>query len=393
MKKTFKFTLTAVIGLFILSCSSDDDSNNGTPIVLTQKADVIENYANIVLANYQDSYDTANSLKTAIDAFVADPSQTTFDAAKSSWKAAREPYGQTEAFRFASGPIDDEDGPEGLLNAWPLDENFIDYVDGNATSGIVNDLTAYPTIDKALLESLNESVDEKSISIGYHAIEFLLWGQDLDDPSEETAGQRPYTDFVDGGTAENQDRRREYLVICADLLLDHLQLMLDEWGNGGAYRATFLALNEDIALRNIITAIGTLSASELATERMFVALDNQDQEDEHSCFSDNTHRDIRLNLQGIANVFRGSYGSVTGASIEDLIDEADATLGGEISTLLATAESTVGATLDPFDLAIATGESSTEGAKVLSAVTALQNFGDGLVTGATAIGVTGINLE
>lgn len=393
MKKTFKFTLTAVIGLFILSCSSDDDSNNGTPIVLTQKADVIENYANIVLANYQDSYDTANSLKTAIDAFVADPSQTTFDATKSSWKAAREPYGQTEAFRFASGPIDDEDGPEGLLNAWPLDENFIDYVDGNTTSGIVNDLTAYPTIDKALLESLNESVDEKSISIGYHAIEFLLWGQDLDDPSEETAGQRPYTDFVDGGTAENQDRRREYLVICADLLLDHLQLMLDEWGNGGAYRATFLALNEDIALRNIITAIGTLSASELATERMFVALDNQDQEDEHSCFSDNTHRDIRLNLQGIANVFRGSYGNVTGASIEDLIDEADATLGDEISTLLATAESTVGDTLDPFDLAIATGESSTEGAKVLSAVTALQNFGDGLVTGATAIEVTGINLE
>ena len=48
-------------------------------------------------------------------------------------------YSPTEVFRFYGGPIDDDNGPEGLLNAWPLDEVFIDYVLGNPDAGIIND--------------------------------------------------------------------------------------------------------------------------------------------------------------------------------------------------------------------------------------------------------------
>ncbi|UOB17993.1 imelysin family protein [Abyssalbus ytuae] len=386
MKKLTKSTLLLFGGL-LLSCSSDDNGN-GQSSENIQKSEVIENYANIVLANYEDSYDAAVQLKVTIDAFVADPTENNFEAAKQAWKTAREPYGQTEAFRFASGPIDDEDGPEGLLNAWPLDEVYIDYVEGDEDAGIINDLTTYPTINRELLISLNNVGGEKNITVGYHAIEFLLWGQDLGDPSDETAGQRPYTDYVDGGTAANQDRRRQYLAICADLLTDHLQLMIDEWKEGGAYRTTFLSLNEDTALKNMLSGIGTLAASELSGERMFTALFNQDQEDEHSCFSDNTHRDIRLNLQGIANVYRGSYKSVNGPSLEDLFEEADTELGAEISAQLADAETTVNATGIPFDLAISTGQTSEEGQKVLNAVNALQDLGDKFVQGGAAIGIT-----
>lgn len=386
MKKiTIKFFFLSALVLGVMSCSSDNSSDDDPGAILIDRAVVIENYADIVIASYSDAITDAQSLKTAIDAFVADPTDDNFTAAKTAWRTSRESYGPTEAFRFADGPIDsgDTEEIEGYLNSWPLDEIYIDYVATNATSGIINDITK--DITKASLAPLNGDGGESNVSIGYHAIEFLLWGQDLSDPSDKEAGQRPYTDFVDGGTATNQDRRRAYIAVCADLLIDHLQVMINEWNATGTYRTTFLALAEDVALKNMLKSIAELASSELAVERMEVATENQDQEDEHSCFSDNTHRDIRLNLAGIANVYRGSYGSVSDKSLEDLIAEADATLGAEISTLLATAETALDATATPFDFAIT---DATERPKVLTAINALKDFGDKLVEGAAAIGIT-----
>ncbi|WP_291871451.1 imelysin family protein [Maribacter sp.] len=381
------FSLFVLGALLTLTSCKDDNSDDVAPINpnAISKTKVIANYATIVYSNYQNAYNDAVTLQNALNTFADTPTDSDFSAAKTAWKSARESYGTTEAFRFASGPIDDTDGPEGLLNAWPLDENYIDYVENNTTSGIINDVITYPTIDKALLESLNEEGGEANISIGYHAIEFLLWGQDISSPSEKKAGQRPYTDFIDGGTAANQSRRRDYLKATAALLIDHLQLMLDEWKENGAYRTTFLALEENTALKNILTGISTLSKSELAGERVFVAYDNQDQEDEHSCFSDNTHRDVRLNLAGVANVFRGSYSTVSGESLEDLITETNATLGAAITAALANAETKVDATATPFDFAIT---DATERPKVLEAVTALRALGDKFVEGSAALGIT-----
>ena len=156
-------------------------------------------------------------MDAAIDAFVADPTDETLEAAKQAWLAARDDYGLTEAFRFYGGPIDDEEtGPEGLINAWPLDEAYVDYVEGDEAAGIVNDPDAYPTIDAELITSLNEEGGEANISTGWHAIEFLLWGQDL---SADGAGARPVTDYTE---AANADRRLTYLTVTSDLLLEHL---------------------------------------------------------------------------------------------------------------------------------------------------------------------------
>lgn len=319
--RLLKFSFVAISAFSLFACNDDDEmrtiNNNAT------KKQVIENYANIAFANYTKAYDDAVILETAINTFVTTPNQVNFDNAKAKWKLARESYGTTEAFRFADGPIDNTTGPEGLINAWPLDENYVDYVSGVSSSGIINDIVAFPTIDKAVLEGLNEAGGEKNISVGYHAIEFLLWGQDVTAPSANLSGQRPYTDYVVGGTAANQVRRANYLKACADLLTDNLQYLVNEWKVGGAYRSTFLNLSEDVAIKKIYLGITTLVAAELAVERMDVALGNADQEDEHSCFSDNTHRDIFLNLQGVINVYKGSYGIIDGPSLEDLVNQAN----------------------------------------------------------------------
>lgn len=375
-----------ILGLLTFFISCDKDDTNGTAI---SKKEVIATYADIAYANYQKAYEDATALETAIATFTANPSEVTFTAAKTAWKTSRESYGTTEAFRFADGPIDNADGPEGFINSWPLDENYIDYVQGNATAGIINSPITFPIISKEVLEGENGKNDnEKYVTVGYHAIEFLLWGQDLTAPSAKLAGQRPYTDYVVvGGTALNQARRATYLKVCADLLTDHLLYVANQWKVGGAYRTTFLALNEDVAIKNIYRGITTLISAELPVERMEVALGNEDQEDEHSCFSDNTDRDIVLNLQGAINVYQGTYGTINGPSLEDLVKQANTAAYSEAQAQITVATSAVSAIAKPFDYAISGGATSTEGAKVKVAATAIKNLAKNILDGATKIGI------
>jgi putative iron-regulated protein len=385
MKNIFIKSVLLVLGtMAVLSCEDKEEQT------VISKKQVIENYANIAAANYQKAYDDAVVLETAIATFTATPTLVNFNIAKDKWKLSRESYGTTEAFRFANGPIDDGNGPEGLLNSWPMDENFVDYVDGASTAGIINNSILFPVITKEILAGVNavDEANETNVSVGYHAIEFLLWGQDLIAPLVNKPGQRPYTDYLaNGGTASNQDRRALYLKVCADLLTDNLLYMVNEWKVGGAYRTTFLGLAENVALKNMYLGITTLISAELPTERMTVAVGNADQEDEHSCFSDNTHRDIILNLQGVINVYQGKYGTIDGASLEDLVQQASQETYNDTNAAVTLSLSKANAILNPFDLAISGGATSTEGAKVIAAAMQFKNLGANLLNGATKIGI------
>lgn len=406
--KAGKLTLFASgLAMFAASCSSDDSGSSSVDKYATDKKNVMETYANIVYASYEDSYNTAKDLQTAINAFVDNPDATTHKAAKDAWLAAREPYGQTEAYRFANGPIDDEDGPEGSLNAWPLDEAHIDYVqagtgdDEGNTINLINNTTDFPSITEQILLDQNENPGEKNIAIGYHAIEFLLWGQDLNAGGDfSNAGARSHTDFVtDGsGTNDNQQRRGEYLKLASSILIGHLEEMVNEWApNADNYRSEFLAQSPNTALKDVLSGIGILSKSELATERIFVALDNSSasvsgQEDEHSCFSDNTHRDIITNAMGIQNVYLGEYTRVDGSkvegfSFEDLMEKINASLNTEMKAALAESMTGVNAIPTPFDEYL-TKENVGGTGPIMTSVTKLQAQGDKIAEVAKAIGFT-----
>ena len=355
----------------------------------TLKQEALTTYADIVYASYQDSLALAVELQAALEAFVADPSEATHQAAKDAWLAANEPYGQTEAYRFYGGPIDDADGPEGLLNAWPLDEAYVDYVEGDEDAGIINNVDEYPELTQDLLVSLNETGAEENISTGYHAIEFLLWGQDF---YEDSNGQRSYTDYVADSDTPNAERRGTYLLLVADQLVRNLEEMVVAWDPSAAdnYRAQFLAMEPDAAIEMVLTGLGVLSKSELAGERMFTALDNRDQEDEHSCFSDNTHRDLITNDQGIANVYRGAYTrldgtEVTGTSLSDVVEAVDPELNAQMLDLLDQSLAQVNDIYVPFDQAIVLPD---ERDKVLEAVFTLQDQGDKIAEVASALGLT-----
>ncbi|MCG8447461.1 MAG: peptidase [Hyphomicrobiales bacterium] len=356
-------------------------------------AAVLDTYADIAHAGYEDSLITARALDAAIDALIANPSEATLLAARAAWIAARVPYQQTEVYRFGNAIVDDW---EGRVNAWPLDEGLIDYVDAsygaesdentlytvnviaNASLTVNGQAVDASTITPALLaDTLHEAEEvEANVSTGYHAIEFLLWGQDLNG-TEAGAGNRPATDFDTANcTGGNCDRRAEYLKATSTLLLTDLEEMVANWAEGGAARA---ALNEDekAGLSAILTGLGSLSYGELAGERMKLGLLLHDPEEEHDCFADNTHNSHYYNQIGMRNVYTGHYrridGSVvSGPSIGDLVGAADPAVHADLSakleeTLAAMAVMRARAeSIEAYDQML--GEGNEEGNAVIQAV-------------------------
>jgi putative iron-regulated protein len=348
---------------------------------------VLANYANIVHATYADSLAEAEAMQKAIDAFIASPSAAGLDAARKAWIAAREPYGQTEVFRFYGGPIDDDEDIEGRLNSWPLDEAYVDYVNEKPGAGIINNPKAPLKVERLI--KFNAKGGESNIATGYHAIEFLLWGQDFNDKGP---GNRAFTDFVDGG-AKNAERRRRYLKLVTDQVVDDLQSLTDQWAAGqNNYRARFLTESPESGLRKVVTGMAVLSSAELAGERMQVALDNQDQEDEHSCFSDNTHRDIVTNAKGIRNVLVGEYrrtdGSiVSGPGIKDLVAQKDPKLADQLVRDFTGSVTAAESIKAPFDQEIRGKKDAAGRKRVEATIAALQKQTDSLVKGARALGI------
>jgi putative iron-regulated protein len=352
---------------------------------------VAEHYAAVVHANYEDTLAAAKNMQKEIHAFLAQPSEAALASSRKSWLAARDVYGQTEAFRFYAGPIDDDKGPEGRINAWPLDESYIDAVQGKPTAGIVNNPKI--AITKKRLSALNERGGEENIATGWHAIEFMLWGQDR---NEAGPGNRSFEDFIDG-KAPNAKRRQEYLKVVADLLIDDLTLLVTAWApNAKNYRARFIA-NENEAVRRMLVGLGSLSRGELAGERLEVALASQDQEDEHSCFSDNTHRDVIANATGIQNVWLGRYKRVNGTmlegpSLKDLVASKNPGLAEKSSNQIGATVTAANAIQPPFDQEIR-GDNNAPGRKrVQATIDALKQQSRNLVESANAIGITKLTL-
>ncbi|AUI86353.1 peptidase [Vibrio azureus] len=360
-----KSILALSISGSLLVLSGPVSSQDVTEQKVVTKQQVVEYYTDIAHAVFADSVTSAKALEQKVNIFVSAPSAKNFEAVKQAWLDSRVPYQQSEVYRFGNAIVDDW---EGQLNAWPLDEGLIDYVttdyqfelgnEGAAANIIANKSikvgnTNLDTskITPELIADLNEiGGSEANVASGYHAIEFLLWGQDLNG-TNAGAGQRAYTDFVIGAECTNGhcDRRGEYLKAAATLLVQDLEWMEKQWSKEekGNYRQELLNESVDNGLRKMLFGMGSLSLGELAGERMKVALEANSTEDEHDCFSDNTHNSHYYNEQGIYNVYTGSYqrldgSKMEGPSIADLVAQKDKQAAQKIFNTFNTALKQVG---------------------------------------------------
>jgi putative iron-regulated protein len=381
----FKRLLPCVLGVAIAlpGCGGDDDEASISP---QRKAAVAEHYADIVYASYGASIKSAAAMQDTIGRFLDSPTRARLTAARRAWLAARDDYIVTEPFRFYGGPIDDpKTGPEGLINAWPMDEVYVDYVRGEPRAGIVNDRATYPKITTDVIVEANEKGGETNISSGWHAIEFLLWGQDR---SATGPGARPASDYT---TAPNAARRATYLRLVTERLLSDLRSVRQPWApQDGAYRRTFLA-DPDKALTNILRGIGTLNSHELAGERMAVALESTEQEDEHSCFSDNTNADVVNDLKGIRMVYTGAA-AAGGASVDALLREVDPQLARALRAKLDASIAAAQRFPATFERMIAAPASAPEHKALAHVISSIEAQGSDLAKAANALGVK-VNFE
>ncbi len=450
LRISMKFTKLATViasASLLMACGSDSDDN-----AASAESRLLESNAQIAYAVYSDSVTTAKQLQDALATFKEESSAENLIAAKKAWLVSREPYGQSEVYRFREGPIDNEtNGTEGDLNAWPLGEALIDYVAVNGSdfdngqvevvansAGINSNGAVDGTIsEQNIIQSdvvINSDLfngnsatnaDESDVITGYHAIEFLLWGQDLNTTgngtngaNRETAvktgefdhgGQRPLTDFT---TDADAARRHQYLEVVVAKLITDLETVQIQWAPNASHRTDFVDASDSVKttakITNILQAMGTLSYGELAGERMQVAYGGNSQEDEHSCFSDNTHRDVWLNAEGVSNSYYGDYAGydsnqdgiddvttnqVTGYGFDDYLkDKGFSNLNGLIETALTdtqtqyTAIDTAARAGEPFDVLIMDAKRDNSN-PINTTINALKAQSNGFISAAEELGL------
>ena len=472
-RKIFPTTLAAALAglLMVTGCTKQTDEDAAavdtqtevktTPDEGSTKASAAEkvsldrlllSYADMAQAAYKDSLETAKLLQTAINTYVDTPTQANLDAAKAAYKAARQPNSQTEVFRFDEGfvtandkrAIGSVDGWEGQVNAWPLDEALIDYVSDsyegeyNSKDNIINSDSITvgslkqdtKTITSELLAEMNEiGGSEANVTTGYHAIEFLLWGQDTNGVGEG-AGNRPVSDYMTtegdctSGDVANADasvceRRGQYLKAATQLLVDDLTAMEAEWQSDSenTLRSDIMARKDNNALRQIMYQMGSLALGELASQRIQVAFVTGSTEDEHECFSDLTHLSYANNARGIQNVFNGTYTTVAAKPVggyglkqylidtnhKDAADKltADFKKVEDAFNLIVTKGEKDGIKIDQMIATV--GQASKQGISaeeqnirrgwIENAITSLQELTAGIENAANAVGIDNLDAD
>lgn len=352
----YKPLLVSVILLFTLSACMSKLSQTAAEAT---EDNVKAHYVTLAHAAYNDSLQTSLDLQLAVNRFISVPNDATLNAAKLAYKKARIPYQQSEIMRWDSdialqaitpnNKVISVDEWEGQVNAWPLDEGFIDYTADNKTAGIINNPTSYPKINKALLIEQNGNGGEANVTTGVHAIEFLLWGQDLNG-TKPGAGNRPASDYnVNNCEVGNCKRRGTYLRVATELLVEDLSNMVAEWSPVAASTPGSLAynyLNSNIALDYMLLSMRAMATDELASARMGSGLELLDVEEEHDCFSDLSHVAIYYNFQGVKNAFYGHYNALNGPSIADLIKQKNPATFATIDTAFTNIETKMKAIYD-----------------------------------------------
>ena len=159
---------------------------------------------------------------------------------KQAWLNAHSAYELTTLHRYYATQLMGEQDSLVLMqlqyqiNHWPIVPGYIDYVDGYPDSGIVHDINV--NLDADSLREQHGSFDVSEVTLGFHAIEFLLWGYDADSVA------RPATDFdavleltpkeIESGYTLEQlsnNRRRLFLSVVVDTLVKDFLALQSLW--------------------------------------------------------------------------------------------------------------------------------------------------------------------
>jgi len=293
----------------------------------------------------------AQDLDSRLQSFLYHPNPLSLEEVQRAWRSAYSDF--LETLIFAELPISDPSDwhKQGidyqhtlvLLDSWPIEGGYIDHVPGYPFSGIVNDLTLELT-EESLLSQHGFS-DPSYAALGYHPLEFMLWGangkrspQDFF-PQENTApvvtpteggipaatdnGSPVITDSGDNEAADikpqvqNNNRRRQYVQLVSDQLQKHLHRLQRRWEPSNGYYAGLVQRSRPL---QVLTAAMNASQRLLSDELLDRRLAGNSSE-----FSHSSEEDIRAIVHGLRAVWLPVTEAETAA---DSTGESGTTLGG-----------------------------------------------------------------
>ncbi|SEM29904.1 Uncharacterized iron-regulated protein [bacterium A37T11] len=311
------------------SCSDDDDNNSINNAQL--QTDILANVAkNVCEASYVDMYNKAVALQTAITTLNTTTNDENLAAAQAAWQEIRVTWERSEAWLF--GPVE-ADNIDPRIDTWPVDFNDL--------NGILNS-------DQPLTEEYINSLEDGQK--GFHPIEYLLWGQN----GNKTASALT-------------SREKEYLSALVSNLVDLAQDAKDTWqggytqqlANAGSGNQEFPS--QQAAFLQLVDGMAGI-CDEVANSKIKEPFESGDASQEESPFAQNSFTDFTNNIRGILLMYQGQF-SADGKGLEDLVQQYNGTLDGQIKSAHAAAISALESFGDvPFGTAIKTRESDIKNA-------------------------------
>lgn len=176
----------------------------------------------------------------SVHSLIDETSNENLNNTRQAWLDAHSAYELTTLHRYFATQLLEEQygltllGLQYQINHWPIVPGYIDYVDGYPDSGLVYDINV--DLNRASLREQHGSFDISEAALGFHVLEFLLWGNSADSIA------RPATDYraIDelspeelgiGYTLEqlSGNRRRVLLTIVADTLVEDFAALQTLW--------------------------------------------------------------------------------------------------------------------------------------------------------------------
>jgi putative iron-regulated protein len=351
-----KYALLSLFGASIFamtftSCKSDDKpapTGNFDDL----KSQVLTDFGN-TLGNplYNDFYNKAVSLKTAVTTLAATPTQVNLEAARTAWKEVRVVWEQSEGFLI--GPVEDENY-DPYMDTWPTDHNAMESL-----------LSGTQTLDVNYLSGLGtDSTKESELTLrGFHPLEYLLWDVD---------GNRQASTFT--------AREKDYMVALATDIMNNVEglknkgvtFFATELAKPGVAGSRYTSKHDALeALANgLIDIVG-----EVGEGKMFEPFNPADSTITESPYSHNSVVDFKNNIIGARNAYTCTYGSASGKSLSDLVKANNASLDQSIKQKFDLALNSFDGITTTFEQAVYVQRSQVQ--LTLNALTSLKETLDG----------------
>lgn len=316
-----------VTGALLASCSNDEQPNtessaNGVaigepspaldPSLYAPIRNILIGYLNQIDTDYNTLATELTSLENQVAEFLESPQTSSMNSVRSGWLSAHSSYELTTLHRYFAEQILSEEEVLALyqfyyqINHWPILPGYVDYVGTYSNSGIVNDITV--NIDIPTLREQHGAFDLAEASLGFHVLEFLIWGENL-----KRQDERPASDYfvitelnaseIEGGFELDQlsnNRRRQMLVLNTQALLSDFNSSREIWSLGSeTFRNELNALNGSEIIILLLEAMTSMLTEEMLIRSLYPLLNGEYMESIQSPFSHSTQNVVSAQLSSV----------------------------------------------------------------------------------------------